>query len=348
MKKYALMLLTLAIASCSSEEKEKPVEAAKAVKTIQLGAATNQSTLSFPGKVIAGEEADITFKVSGKLNRLSIKEGQKIKKGELIAQLDQKDFNFAYEKQLATFNENKSSFARAQELIKNKYISQADFDKKKKAFEVANADLNIAKTNLDYTTLRAPFSGEIAKTYVDNFQNIQVKENIVKLQNLDYLEVKIFVPERLVIQKNEVKSFDINVRFDANSKNKYKAEISEISTQADPATQTYEATVRLTRPSDMNVLPGMTAVVEVTATLSKNHKTSSFYIPADSIFSDNAKNTYVWLINKDNRLEKRAVKATAFKENNVEIQDGLNSGDTVVTAGVNFLREDQLVTTYNK
>ena len=348
MKKYALMLLTLAVASCASEKEETPAEVAKAVKTMTLGDATNQSTLTFPGKVIAGEEADITFKVSGKLRKLPIKEGQAIKKGQLIAQLDQKDYRFAYERQLATFNENKASFARAQELIKNKYISQADFDKKNETFEVAKANLNIAKTNLDYTTLRAPFSGEIAKVYVDNFQNVQVKENIVKLQNLDFLEVKIFVPERLVIQKNEVKTFDIFVRLDANPKNSYKAEMTEISTQADPTTQTYEATVRLPRPTDINVLPGMTAVVEVTATLSEDSQISAFYIPANSIFSDTAKNTYVWVVNKENRLEQRAVKTTAFKENDVEIQEGLEAGDTVVTAGVNFLRKDQLVAPYKQ
>jgi RND family efflux transporter MFP subunit len=347
MKKYALMLLVLAVASCAAEEKQETQEVAKAVKSIKLGDANSELKLTFPGKVIAGKEADITFKVSGKLNKLPVKEGQKINKGDVIAQLDQKDYKFAYQKQLAAFNENKASYARAKELIKNKYISQADFDKKKKAFEVAQADLNIAKTNLDYTTLRAPFSGEVAKVYVDNYQNVQVKENIAKLQNLSFLEVKIFVPERIIINSKSPKGVKIFARFDANSTNAYAAEITEISTQADAATQTYEATVRLPRPTDINVLPGMTAIIEA---YSQKEATASdaFSIPADSIFSDSAKNTFVWVINADNRLEKRAVKAKAFEGSDVEVLDGLSSGDIVVTAGVNFLREDQLVTAYAK
>ncbi|PPR10109.1 MAG: Efflux pump periplasmic linker BepF [Proteobacteria bacterium] len=347
MKKYALMLLFLAITSCTAENKQETQEVAKAVKSIKLDNANSELKLTFPGKVIAGKEADITFKVSGKLNKLPVKEGQKINKGDIIAQLDQKDYKFAYQKQLATFNENKASYARAKELIKNKYISQADFDKKKKSFEVAQADLSIAKTNLDYTTLRAPFSGEVAKVYADNFQNIQVKENIAKLQNLNFLEVKISVPERVIINSKSPEGVKILARFDANSTNAYAAEITEISTQADASTQTYEATVRLPRPTDINVLPGMTAIIEA---YSKKEATApdSFSIPADSIFSDSSKNTYVWIINTNNRLEKRNVKVKSFEGNDVEVTKGLSSGDTLVTAGVNFLKEEQLVTVYDK
>lgn len=346
MKKYALMLLTLAVASCSADKQEEKAEVAKAVKSITLDKASNTMKFSFPGKVIAGKEADITFKVSGKLNKLPVKEGQKISQGQTIAELDQKDYKFAYEKQLASFNEKNAAFNRAKELIKNKYISQADFDNKKKAFEVAQADLNIAKTNLDYTTLKAPFSGEIAKVYVDNFQNVQVKENIAKLQNLENLEVKINIPERIAIQANTADKVEPSVRFDANATNSYPAEISELSTQADSATQTYEATVRLKRPADLNVLPGMTAVVEVTVTKKDKKVSSKFSIPADAIFSDSSKQSYVWVINKENRLVKTAITPESFEGSQVIVKSGLNHNDKVVTAGVSFLREDQLVRTY--
>lgn len=347
MKKYALMLLTLAVASCAAEKEEQTAEIAKAVKSVKLGEGNNGSSLSFPGKVIAGKEADITFKVSGKLNKLPVKEGQKIKKGDIIAQLDQRDFNFAYAKELASYKENKASFQRASELIKNRYISQSDFDKKKKSYDVAKANLDIAKTNLDYTILKAPFDGEVAKVYADNFQNIQVKENIAKIQNLDFLEVKINVPERAAIQKKSVQTMDVTVTFDANRTSSYKADITEISTQADPVTQTYEATVRMPRPVDMNVLPGMTAVVKIDVTL-KNQTISLFKIPADSIFTDTDKKTYVWKVNSETRLEKAAIETEAFEKNLVIIKKGLKSGDQVVTAGVNFLREGQLVKDYKK
>ena len=146
MKKYALALMALAITSCASEKPEEKAEVSKAVKSVKLGDANSSSMISFPGKVIAGKEAVITFKVAGKLNEFPVKEGQEVKQGQIIAKLDQKDFNFAYAKQLATYNENNATFKRAEELIKNRYISQSDFDTRKKAYEVAKADLNIAKT----------------------------------------------------------------------------------------------------------------------------------------------------------------------------------------------------------
>lgn len=350
MKKYALMLMALAVASCSSDKVEDKKEESKAVKSITLDRGNDNTTLSFPGKVIAGKEAIITFKVSGKLQKLPAKEGMQMKKGDIIAQLDQKDFNFAYAKALASFKEKQASFARAEELIKNKYISQSDFDKKKEAFDVAQADLNIAKTNLDYTILRAPFAGEIAKVYVDNYQNVQVKEQIAALQNLDFLDIKINISERIAIQKTEVKKLIVKVIIDADKSKSYDAEITEIATKADPATQTYEATVRIPRPQDLNVLPGMTAVVKVTAIMKDQDvaNSSMFKVPADAIFSDASKNTFVWKINAEKRLEKVQVQPVDFDSNFVMIDNGLESGDQIVIAGVNFLREGMLVTDYKK
>lgn len=347
MKQFSLLLAFFALASCSAEQTEQKVEKAKAVKTITIDDGSNAIRSSLPGKVIAGKEANITFKVSGKLENLPVKEGMQVKKGDVIAKLDQNDYRFAYEKTLATFNQNKSAYKRAVELIKNKYISQADFDRKTKAYEVAKADLNIARTNLEYTTLKAPFSGTIAKVYADNYQNIQVKEQIVTLQNLDFLDIKVFVPENKIIHLNNIKSLDIKVVFDANPAKSYKATLSELANKADPSTQTYEATVRLPRPANLNVLPGMTATVNTIAT-PKNAIEKTITIPANAIFADSSKNTFVWVINKDSRLVKVQVKTTELKGDNVEVTEGLNTNDNVIIAGVNFLRENQLVKIYNK
>lgn len=346
MRKYTLMLAALALVGCAAEEEKKVIEKPKAVKTITINNGTNVIKSTLPGKVIAGKEASITFKVAGKLEKLPVKEGSIIKKGAVIAQLDQKDYRFAYEKALASFNQNKAAYNRAIELIKNKYISQADFDRKTRSFEVAKADLNIASTNLEYTTLKAPFDGTIAKVYVDNYQNIQVKEQIVTLQNLDFLDVKVFVPENKIIQLNNIKTLDINVIFGLDPNKHYKAELSELANQADPLTQTYEATVRLPRPANLNVLPGMTATVKSAAT-PKNTTSTTITVPANALFADSSKNTFVWTINENSRLEKAQVTTSALTGNNVEIIKGLNSGDKVVTAGVNFLREKQLVKAYN-
>jgi RND family efflux transporter MFP subunit len=350
MKKYALMLMALAVASCSAEKVEEKKEDAKAVKYITLSKGNDNLTLSFPGKVSAAKEAVITFKVSGKLQKLPATEGMQVKKGGVIAQLDQKDFNFAYAKALASFKEKQASLARADELIKNKYISQSDYDKKKEAFDVSKANLDIAKTNLDYTVLRAPFDGEVAKVYVDNFQNVQVKEQIATVQNLDYLDIKINLSERIAIQKKDVKQLIVKVKIDADKSKSYDAEITEVSTKADPATQTYEAKVRIARPKDLNVLPGMTAVVEITAIMKDQSvaATSTFRVPADAIFSDESKNTYIWKINAEKRLEKVQVVPTEFVGNDVILDKGVETGDQIVIAGVNFLREGMLVTDYKK
>lgn len=348
MKRSFILLSLLALISCSNEQEVVKKEVAKPVKMLTLGEQTSSSLEKFPGKVLAGKEADITFKVSGKLNNLPVKEGQRVKKGDIIAELDKKDYKYTYEKSLANFNEQESSFNRAKELIKNKYISQADFDKKKKAFEVAKADLNIARTNLEYTTLEAPFDGIISNIYVDNYQNVQVKEKIVTLQNLDFLEVKFFIPEKLAIAKVNPKNINISVRLDVNKDVTYPAKISEISTQADEKTQTYEVTVRFKRPEDVNVFPGMTATVEGSINLETKTSCNCYDIPSDALFTDSSQESFVWLINKENRIEKHKVKTRNLKGDKVTIENGLTPGAKIVSAGVNFLHEGQLVTEYNK
>lgn len=347
MKKYLVMISLLALASCSGDKQQKKVEIAKPVKELTL--TNNKKVLqnSFPGKIAAGQTAELSFKISGILDELPIIEGQIIEKDQVLAKLDQTDHKLAYERNLAAFNEAEASFKRAEELIKDKYISQADFDNKRKAYEVSLADLNIAKTNLDYTTLKAPFSGKIAKIFVDNHQNVQVKEDIAIVHNLEYLDVKIAVPERIFTYNVAAKKINLAVRLDAYPAITFPAFIRETATQADTQTQTYEVKVRFKHPENIRVYPGMTATVESSVDLDAiDPNQNIFDIPADAIFADSEKNTFVWVINNENRLEKRQVIPMKFENNSVTIHSGLNMGETIVTTGVDFLREGQLVKPY--
>src|SRR5690606_16819669 len=107
----------------------------------------------------------------------------------------------------------------------------------------------------------ASFSGEIAKKYVENFQNVLAKKPIVSLQNREIIDIKIQIPENMIIRSHQLQKGVFEAEFETAPGSRYKVKVKEVSTQANPETQTYSVTFWLPNPKNLNVLPGMTAVL---------------------------------------------------------------------------------------
>ena len=154
-----------------------------------LASSGEMTRLTFPGKVRASQRVDMAFQVSGTLIELPIKEGAQVKEGDLLAQIDPKDFQTNLRKAEGQLARGEASIERAQSdydrilRIRKKdpgAMSQAMVDQKREAMDSAKADIKSleasvdgAKDQLSYTSLHAPFSGVIAKRYVDNFQEVR-------------------------------------------------------------------------------------------------------------------------------------------------------------------------------
>lgn len=326
------------ISACSQDEIQVK-EVIRPVKLMDINV-VNQSVLSFPGEVKASDEAKLAFRVPGQILKFHVKSGQMVKKGELLVELDPKDYEYKMQAALASFDLAKVELKRNDTLIKEFLISQSDYDVSKSNMEVAKANYNTSKANLSYTKVYMPYDGIIANTYQENFEYVDAQELILSIQSTNAIDVVIDVPERLVsLIRKQFRSSNITTRvsFPVNLGVEYEATYKDIGTIADKSTGSYEVTLTLPKPTDMNLYSGMTATgfVEVSYDL----KNLAVKIPESAFIRENGQ-TMIWkYLPESSGLEKVSIPTTQEHE----LLTLLNHGDQVVIAGVNELTESTKV-----
>ena len=329
-----LMLLS----SCSEPEKvvvEKPL---RPVRTITVSAPDLNRAHEFTAVVDASRKADLSFKVSCELIRFNFNQGENVKVGEVIAKLNDRDIKVQLNEAQSYFDKAKADFERAKNLIGTHAISQADFDQLKSQFTSAKAKLDIAKNNLEYTELKASFTGVIAKRYIDNFQEIRAGSAVIALHDLSNIYLKIDLPESIMIRvRRRDQPPKLTAQFDAIPGVNFPLEFKEVSTQADEVTKTYQVTLSMPAPAEHTILPGMTAHVIAEQLLQSNGSEARFYLPAKTVLKDSQGN-YVYIVTQKDQgigvVNRQAITVGEITELGIEVFAGLTQGDEVLSAGM--------------
>jgi RND family efflux transporter MFP subunit len=335
-----LIAFSLLLTGCKDTEEAELPDPIKPVKLFKVLAEQEKLQMSLPGRVRAARRSELSFKVSGPLEKLPVEEGQVVKKGDLIAQILPRDFQTAINEAKARELEAEQQYNRYKELYSKRQVSKADFDRYRASRDVARAHLEDARNALKDTTLVAPFDGVIAKRYVENFQKVKEKEPIVYLQLIDKLEILINVPELMVAQFRQGGDTEVTAEFDSVPGNLYSLKVKEFSTDADPATQTYQVVLVMDQPEEANILPGMTA--KVTAMSKKGTSgDSNILVPAIAVLNDADGKNYLWVFNRDSKTAtKTAIElGNLAGSENALIIGGLQGGEEIVISGVTKLRD---------
>ncbi len=353
------LFLAMLLSACGEAPMEQVSAVSRPVKIFTVDTGVSDEIRRFPASIEASKQAELAFRVSGQIESLPVREGDVVEEGQIIAQLDPTDFQIALEDRQAAFDNAQRNFARASELIESGSISQLDYDRMEAEFRSTRAALTQARTNLGYATLRAPFKGRIARRYVDNFEEVLGKMRIVYLQDTDYLDVIIAMPESVVRSVSAGPSDDLNsisaeqsraasiramASFEDYPSISYALEIKEIATRADPDTQTFSVTFSMPQPEEFTVLPGMTAQVEVdfSGLLVKDSIT---WIPARAVQANAQLEARVFILDADTmRVNSSPVTTGRMSGDMIEIIDGLNGGEEIVAVGASYLSEGMQVT----
>ena len=241
------MLAAVLVAGCSEEVVEAP-PIIRPVKVLEVGALEQGLARSFPGQVVANHTVELAFRVSGQIAKWPINEGQELKKGELVARLDQRDYKAAlgrvraqYAGAAASRKEAAANFKRAEQLLPSGAIAQATYDEMQAVMENAKAressigqEIRKAKLDLEYTTLVAPFDGIVSAKYVENFMNVTAQQPVIKYEDIGSIDIVIEIPEfiwgrisRARAKGEEAVSGPLMVTFDAHPGEEYEVVRSE-------------------------------------------------------------------------------------------------------------------------
>ena len=272
--------------------------------------------------------------------------GEQVKKGQLLAALDPSDFRNQLADRQAQYDLAESQYQRGISLRDRGVISEAQFDEIEAKRRQAQAALSLARDNVNYTRLKAPYGGTVARTEVENYQFVQAKQPILYLQGDKNIDIEFAVSERFLANlKKDGEDYQPELRFEGAPDKVFKASYKEHEASADDRTQTYIITLTMPNPEGILVLPGMS--VDVAIDLSKIMRKATAWpqVPVEAVFNPDGKDSaHVWRFNpEDGTVSAVPVTLGQVIGNGVEITAGLETGDKVVGAGVHHLKEGQEV-----
>ena len=350
---FLLVAAVLMLQACGEAPEPEVAEVVRPIKMMTLRGGGDASTLEYPGTVEATRSVEMGFEVPGRIIELPINEGQEVEEGDLLAQLDPADYQAARDAAESNRRALRAEYNRAKKIFEQGAGSQSEVDKTLRDIRVAEEDLKKAQKALDDTTLTAPFSGQIATKIADNFQNVQAKEVILLLQDISGLEIDVTVPEQdfslatpgLTLEERTQRAKP-EIVVSSFPDRRFPARFESMSTAADPVTRTFLVTFAFDNPADITLLPGMTAKVVLHLTTGKLAEVgvSGFMVPVSAVAADDQGNAFAWRIDPDSqRVLRVAVELGQMAGDQVRVLSGLNSGDTIATAGVHHLREGMQV-----
>ena len=341
----AVIGLTGLFGGCKGEEAARE-DVVRPVKVAIVEAAPQGRTLSYAGVVRPRIESALGFRVASKIIERSVSVGDRIEVDQAIARLDETDLKLAENSARAAVVAARSrrdvaadNLERAKVLLPKAIISQAAYDTRRNeldaaaaALESAEAQLRQAVNAVGYATLKADKGGIVTSVTAEPGQVVPAGQAIITLAAAGETEIALAVPEQdaghLAIGQSA------KVMLWAGPRLSVDGRVREIAGQADPASRTYAVRISVSAPPQAMRL-GMTA----TAALRIEQDSVPVVVPITAL-TESTSNPAVFVVDQANKVVRRtSVALSGTADDGVHVASGLNTGDMVVTAGVQFLRD---------
>ena len=348
---FSLLLAASVLSACSKPTPaEEPV---RAVKVMTVGAGAQHSGAEYSGEVRARVESRLGFRVAGKIIRRPVELGQRVRAGEVLAQLDPQDYKLsadAARAQLAAAATNRdlaaADFKRYKDLREQNFISSAELERRETTLKAAQAQFDQAQAQLSgqgnqlgYTTLVADVSGVVTAVDAEVGQVVAAGTPIVRIAQDGARDVVFSVPEDKVQAVRVGSAAQVQLWA---SQQTLQATVREVAASADPVTRTYSIKLTL---EGKDVLP-LGATVTVAAAAFAHGDKPVIKLPTSALLRD-GNTSAVWLLDAASMTVKlQPVVIATADGNDVIISSGLASGMQVVVAGVHVLQAGQKVTLY--
>ena len=328
------------LSACSQEQVAIQEEVIRPAKLITVEASSNVKHFSFPAVVEALSSKELTFQVSGQIETMTVREGQEVKQGDVLATLLQRSFNNQLRTAQTQFDTAKLEFERAERLIVEDAIAQNVYDQRLAQLNIATTDLDNAQKAVEDSVLLSPFDGVIAVKHAKELDTISPSQAVFTLQTEGAAEALVKIPASLVSRSKQIEPLETFVVLDSASQYQIPASFVSASAQADERSQTFEARFGFTPPEDLTILPGMTGVVQSKLKLNIDAaREGEIAIPLNATQTD-SDGQFVWKVNMENMtVQRQEIVVGPGVGELLSIESGLSAGDTIVGAGASYLNE---------
>ena len=352
MPKWCVLFgITASLMAC--QKASAPADPVRSVKVVAVESANASVDLKLPGEVRARVESRLGFRVAGKLVQRSVELGQRVKAGQELARIDDRDYALAVQNAQAQMEAARiqrdlaqADLKRFEDLRKQQFISEAELDRRSSALKSAQAQLDQAtaahrlqSNQRSDVRLVADAPGVVTGIEAEIGQVVSAGQPIVRIAQDGPREIVLAVPEARLKDIKHGQTF--KVTFHATDEVS-KAKVRDISAAAEPITRTFE--VRLSLDAGIQAPLGATASVALSALDAPS--TSELSVPATALLQKNGK-SMVWIFDEISMTVKaQAVQVTQVNGERALIGKGLQQGQLVVAAGPHVLTEGQRVTRF--
>lgn len=351
LKLSAISALALTAALCGCKEEAAEPAEVRSVRTTVADERQVTEEQIVVGEIRPRHQSDIGFRVSGKVTERLVNVGDKVRNGDILARLDEED----YLKRLraaeaeamaakAVHDEARTAFARQATLFDKGIVSRSALEAAQRSLRSAEASLSaaqisvgMARDQLAYATLVSDFSGIVTTVGAEVGQVVNPGQMIVRVAPSGDVDAVFAVAEASVQDNYFAEGAPVGIELLSDPGISAAGVVREISPIADAATRTFEVKVTLSdAPAEMLFGSGVTGTV-------KRNTERGVELPSGAIF-DQGGVPAVWVFDRaSGSVSLRPVDVAAFDAGQVIVDGGIGSGDIIVTAGVNQLREGQTV-----
>lgn len=320
------MAVTVAVvvSSCHGEKKPTPPQIIK-VETAVAGETSGGTSSNYSGTVEESSGTVASFSVAGTVQSVNVAAGDYVKKGQLLATVDNSNLRNAYDISHAALVQAQDAYDRMKMLHDAEAIAEIKWVEMQQTLKQAQSAEAIARKALSDAGLYAPLSGYVSEKYIDAGMTVAPGVPVVKIVNIDPVKVSFSVPENRISSIPDRGEVDINVSALGNKH--FTGQISEKGVAANPLTRAYDVKI-VVENKDGDLLPGMICDV----TLDTDSTGRSMTVPTDAVMLAADNSHFVWL-DSAGFAAKRTVLTGDLTDNGIVITAGLNPGDSVIVKG---------------
>lgn len=286
------------------------------------------------GTANATESVDLTANVSDLLREVRYTDGQQVKKGDVIAVLEQRELLAQLAAAKARLEQENRELARLEALLRDKAVPRQDYDQRQTSLEITRREVEEIEARIAYRNIEAPFDGVVGVRMISPGALVQPGQVITTLDDISSIKLDFNVPSAYL--PSIAVGGEIEAEADALAGRVFRGRIESVNTRIDPVTRSVLVRAVLPNP-DGQLRPGLLLRVR----LIKSDR-RAIILPEETILQ-RQQNHFVLVVGEDGKVEERQVGTGARLPGRIEITRGLDAGERVIVRGVNRVRSGQSV-----
>ena len=339
------IVLALLVAACGGNEKETGLidKETIPVKVISLNKEFVSRSISASGQFTTDDEAYLSFKTGGVISKIFVREGDAIKKGQLLATLNLGEIDAMVQQAKAGYEKSLRDYNRAANLYKDSVATLEQFQNSKTALDVAAKQLNIAEFNLKFSEIRALENGFVLKKFVGEGQMVSPGMPVIQINGASngnwFLKVTLSDKEWATIKQND----KAEVEIDAYPGNKFSAFVFRKSEGVDSYTGTFSVDLKITSLASAKIASGLFGKARITP----SQKLILWQIPFDALLDGDGNSGYVFITNDNTTAKKVKVTIAEIEKDKVLITAGLENAGSLIVSGSAYLNDNSKIRIVN-